>query len=169
MPRAFVLVLPVVLFGCSAFLPHRPDRISEAREKESAVCPRGGAPDYPSGLFERGSVTQVEPIYSSVRTGRSGNESRLQGARLKLRPIAGMTTTSLEALLICHQARRVLGRGGEVELQDDPYWLPNSWLDIGVDSEAGNFVVSLRARNITEANELLSRAEAFAAHAASSD
>ena len=98
-----------------------------------------------------------------MRTGRSGSESRLQGARLRLRPIAELTTTSLEALLICHQARLLLGRSGEIESPNDPYWLPRAWVEISVESDGGNFVINLKGRDIGQANEILSRAKAFAA------
>jgi hypothetical protein len=73
-----------------------------------------------------------------------------------------MTKTSLEALLFCHQARRVLGRKGEVEFPNDPYWLPGDWVNISVESEGGNFIVSITGRDITQANQILSKATAFA-------
>jgi hypothetical protein len=168
-PRVLFLALVVPGSACSLFLPARKDPASEAREKEAAVCPPDRAPEYPENLFDARSIVRVEEIYSSVRTGRSGSEARLQGAKLRLRPIAGMTTNALEALLLCHQARRLLGRSGEVELPSDPYWLPESWLDITVESEGGNFVVSVRGPDTKTANEILSRAMAFAASAPSFD
>lgn len=162
MPKELFLAVLILCSGCSLFLPVRQDPLSDAKKKEAEVCPPRGAPHYPPALFDPHSVVQVEPIYSSVRTGRSGNESRLQGAKLRLRPIEGMTVTSLEALLICHQARRVLGRSGEVELDNDPYWLPRGWVSISVETEGGNFVLSLKGRDIKEANEILLLANAFA-------
>jgi hypothetical protein len=137
--------------------------MSEAKERESAVCPSGSVPQYPQDLFDGRSVVRLEEIYSSVRSGRSGTEARLQGVKMRLRPFAGMTTTSLEALLNCHQARRLLGRTGEVELPNDPYYLPGNWVNISVDSEGGNFLVSIRGSDAKGANEILSRAKAFAA------
>jgi len=169
MPRVRFVALLVPCSACSLFLPARKDPVSEAKETEAAVCPAGRAPEYPESLFDARSTVRVEEIYSSVRTGRSGNEARLQGAKLRLRPIAGMTTNDLEALLLCHQARRVLGRSGEIELTSDPYWLPQSWLNITVESESGNFLVSVRGPDNKTANEILSRAMAFAASAPSFD
>ncbi len=163
MPRDPFLALLIVCSGCAVFLPARKDPVKDAKEKESEVCPAGSAPQYPQGLFDSRSVVQVEDFYSTVRTGRSGNEARLQGVRLRLRPFAGTTTTSLEALLYCHQARRILGRSSEVELKNDPYYLPRSWVNISVDSEGGNFLVSIRGSDIKDANEIFSRAKAFAA------
>jgi hypothetical protein len=84
-----------------------------------------------------------------------------------LRPVAGLTTTSLEALLVCHQSRRVLGRNGEAEFPNDPYWLPGDWVNISVESEGGNFIVSVKGQDITQANQILSRATAFASGARS--
>jgi len=169
MPRVLFLALLVSSSACSLFLPARKDPMSEAKETEAAVCPAGRAPEYSENLFDARYIVRVEEIYSSVRTGRSGSEARLQGAKLRLRPIAGMTTNGLEAQLLCHQARRVLGRSGEVEVTPDPYWLAGSWLNITVESESGNFVVSVRGADNKTANEILSRATAFAASAPSFD
>ncbi len=112
--------------------------------------------------MSRTSLDSVEPAYAHVATG-NGSEQRLQGARIHLRPLPGATSQSLERSLECHESAVVLGKSEPVV--DDPFVLPNRWIDVDVDTEADGFVALVRADTFDDAKRILERARRFAASA----
>ena len=73
----------------------------------------------------------------------------------------GTTAAWLRRELECHQSEVVLGR---VPLADnDPYAIPNEWLDIAVQEEGHAFVVETRAPSRSAAEAALERAKRFQA------
>jgi hypothetical protein len=145
--------------GCAAVIPALRDPAREAEEKERTAC-AANAP-YPDGLFDPRSVVRVEPIYTTVRSGRSGSETHLLGARMTLRRFPGVTAEDLEALLDCHNARSELGRSGEPVIDGDPYWVQSRLLEITVHTERGAPVVEIKGIDFAVAKEVLRRANAF--------
>jgi hypothetical protein len=73
-----------------------------------------------------------------------------------------MTSEWLERQIECHAVKTILGQ--EQARADDPFFLPDGWVDSSVRSEAGSFLVTLRPKNPARAREVLGRAEAFVAH-----
>jgi hypothetical protein len=69
---------------------------------------------------------------------------------------------SLQRSLECHEARGLLGQLGAVG-DDDPYVLPDVWLDISAESEGDGFVVLVRTDDLAAARRVLERARRFAA------
>jgi hypothetical protein len=53
--------------------------------------------------------------------------------------------------------------GAVQQLANDPYVLPEAWLDIDVDSEGDGFVVAVRVDRLADAKVILERARRFAA------
>jgi len=91
--------------------------------------------------------------------------SKVVATRILLRPPEGISVDKMIRILQCHNARSVLGRAAP--LPNDPYSLPNTWLDIDVREEEGNFVAVVGADHTTDNIRLLERAKAFAAAQAS--
>lgn len=116
-------------------------------------------------------IDRVEPM--TFRAGadvRSDGIVRVQGVKLFVQPPPGVTTDELTRVLQCHGARTLLARaapsiqGGEIvsTLPDDPYVLPDTWVDIEVVSDHGSVVVKESADRIWQNLALLHRATAFA-------
>jgi hypothetical protein len=87
------------------------------------------------------------------------------GARLTVRAREGTSPTTLARALRCHGGRA--SRGEERSASKDPFWLPDSWVDIDVKPAGGYFVVTLNARSVAKNLEVLHRANAFAAQGGS--
>lgn len=112
-------------------------------------------------LLQSTTVLGARPLYSHVITGKNDSEERVTGAQLVVRPPDGVSADRLARVLTCHSAQALLGQVDTARLADDPYWLPDAWLDIDVKSEAGNLVVVLRADNVPDGLKVLHRATAF--------
>jgi hypothetical protein len=134
---------------------------AKAAEVERTQCADNGAAQDDIRLLQATTVLKAEPIYSRIHT-NTGEEKRVSGATLLIRPPSGATADRLAAVLQCHSARVLLGQVDRSQFADDPYWLPDAWLDINVTPEAGNFAVTLQADSVAKNIEVLSRATAFA-------
>jgi hypothetical protein len=75
--------------------------------------------------------------------------------------VKGFTAEWLDRALECHSARRVLGRIPTTTLPDDPFWLPGRMVDIDVGATRAGFQVFIQGQTIKDAQEILSRANAF--------
>jgi hypothetical protein len=106
-------------------------------------------------------VLRAEPIYVRLMN-KTGVEERVAGVKLVIRPTDGMSPERLTRTLQCHSARALLGQVDRSQLPDDPYWLPDEWLDISVTPENGDFAVSLRADSVSKNLEVFTRATAYA-------
>jgi hypothetical protein len=110
-------------------------------------------------VIQAAAVLEVEGHYDVHESGIS----RVTATRVLLRPPQGVTADRMTRILQCHNARMVLGRADPVSLPDDPYSLPNTWLDISVKEQDGNYVVLLSADRVSDNIRVLKRAQAFAA------
>ena len=114
-------------------------------------------------VLNRQSIESVEPLYTRTPSGKSGEESRLYGAVIRIKAIQGVTAEWLDRALECHSARRVLGRVPADVLPNDPFWLPGRMVDIDAQSARDGFQVAIRGSTVDDAQEILIRANAFAA------
>jgi hypothetical protein len=122
------------------------------------------------GLVRSTRVLAVEPIYSHVMTSRSNSEERVSGAKLLVRPPQGVSAEDLTRILQCHSARILLGQVNRDTVPNDPYWLPDTWVNIDVKPEDGNFAITVRANSVDENLEVFSRANHYADdHAVAAD
>jgi hypothetical protein len=134
---------------------------AKAARVEQAQCESGQSAQDEVRLLQTTTVLKAEPIYSRLHT--NGNEEeRVSGAKLLIRPPEGVSADRLAQVLQCHSARVLLGQVDRSQLADDPYFLPDAWVDIDVRPEAGNFAVTLRADSVSKNLAVLSRAAAFA-------
>jgi hypothetical protein len=90
-----------------------------------------------------------------------GEEVRTAGAKLLVRPPEAMDANRLLRALQCHAARVLLGEESPIA-PSDPFSLPGSWLEIDVESELGNYAISIAADSIPHGLRVLAEAEAFA-------
>jgi hypothetical protein len=158
----WVVALLALASGCALMLPPARDSKREAEQKERSTCPLGKAPQYPIELLDGSSVVIVKPLYSMVRSARTGPEYRLSGATIQLRPFPALSSESLESLLNCHNARSELARAGEPIIPNDPYWVAGQDVRVSVRSESGGLRAEVRASDLETAKEILRRATAFA-------
>jgi hypothetical protein len=112
-------------------------------------------------LFDQRLVEGTQPSYVTLGGGRSGEQKRLTGAVLRVRPTEGMTPEWLDRALECHSAARVLGRIPESAVPNDPFWLPGSTVDIDVEPNGDSLAVTVRVPTPREAERVLERANAF--------
>jgi hypothetical protein len=123
-----------------------------------AKCRGFSDPGSLSLLIPDNAIDRVEGAYSHVVDPPADH---LRGAKILVRPLPGVSKESLTRSLECHQASVVLGKAPAVE--NDPYTLPQRWVDIDVDSEGDAFVVFVRADEFRDAQKVLARAKDFLA------
>ena len=149
-----------VVGGCQLFSPLPDLRTAVDRAHEIEPRCNGFADESTAPLLSQEALDSVEPAYSYVASGPVDRQARLRGARIRVRPLAGLSRESLTRVVECHQARVVLGLTRAVT--DDPYVLPGRWLDLDVDSAGDGFVVLARIDGFADAHEVLARARRFA-------
>lgn len=114
------------------------------------------------GLVRSTRVLSVEPIYSHVMTSRNNSEERVQGAKLLVRPPKDVNAEELTRILQCHGARVLLGRVNPDTVPNDPYWLPDTWVNIDVKPENGNFAITVSAKSVDDNLAVFGRANHYA-------
>jgi hypothetical protein len=86
----------------------------------------------------------------------------VSGAKLLIRPPDGLSSERLAGILQCHSAKVQLGQVDVSRFADDPYRLPDAWVDNDVKPEGGNFAVTLSSDTVAKNLQVLERASAFA-------
>jgi hypothetical protein len=113
-------------------------------------------------LLRSTKVLRIDPIYSHVLTSSNGSEERVNGAKLLVQPPKSMSTDQMDRILECHSAGVLLGQVSGSAVPSDPYWLPNSWVNIDVKAEGANFAVLLTADTVRDNLQVLRRASRYA-------
>jgi hypothetical protein len=149
----------VCVAGCRMFSPLPDMRTSADHARE--VEPRCKDTSLPRAIPTASDIDSVQPAYSYVHSGPMDPDARLRGARIHVKPMAGFAKESLGRAIECHQVRVTLGM--EPQVTDDPYALPDRWLETDVDSDRDGFVVLVRVDEFEDAREVLARARRFAA------
>jgi|HubBroStandDraft_6_1064221.scaffolds.fasta_scaffold375014_2 hypothetical protein len=140
--------------GCSQALPAR------AAMMESAEC-RGASPAQQElGEVERMTVLAARP---ACHLNYCSGVFQVMGVKLVVRPPEGLSLEQFAQTLRCHNLRVLDGEVDASRIPDDPYGLSDSWLDIDVKAEGGNFVVTLNGDRVSDNLRILQRATAFAA------
>jgi hypothetical protein len=159
------LSLVVVAAGLACVATSCAERVAptaKAASVEQLQCDRGAVSGDDVRLLQATTVLAAHPLYSHVISGKNDSEDRVIGARLTVRPPEGVSSERLTRVIQCHSARALLGQVDPAAFANDPYWLPDAWLDIQVVPENGNYEVVLRADNIPDGLQVLHRATAFA-------
>jgi hypothetical protein len=161
-------VLPAIaaatVFGCvaSSSAPAR-SPTDDAAAVERSRC----GPDLDDTtlepIFGHRAVESAEPLYARTSADRAGASVRLEGAVIYVRAIQGVTVEWLNRALECHGARRVLGKIPENVSPNDPFWLPGRMVSVETQSIGHGFRIAVRGATQADAQEILIRANAFAA------
>jgi hypothetical protein len=85
------------------------------------------------------------------------------GVYLVVRPPGGVDPERFARMLRCHNLRVLDGEVEASRIPNDPYGLRDSWLEIDVKLDSGNYVVTLVGDRISDNVHILQRAKAFAA------
>jgi hypothetical protein len=151
--------LSLCLVGCAANRRSRSEqRIAVATVERDQLCDEDVEREAASVLR---AVQSAEPLYVRVRLGKS-YDTRLLGAQLWLPARPGWTPQWLERTLRCHQARRAL-QPASAQPASDPFWLPDSWVDIEVLPERAGFIAVLRVNRVVDGQQVYARARDFVA------
>ncbi len=159
------MLVGAIAAGCASTTPAEPahNAAEEAAASERSRC----GPDLDEAalapVLNGQAIESVEPLYTRVQGGKSGETSRLFGALVRVRAVQGMTAEWLDRALECHSARRVLGRIPDTMMPNDPFWLPGRMVDIDAQSARDGFQVAVRGSSVDDAQEILIRANAFLA------
>lgn len=158
--RPSLLTFACGLVACSGVPFLVPDtRTATDRARELEPRCKDFTEDRVQAMLSPAAIDSVEPAYSYVQSGASSREARLRGARIHVKPLTGFSRESLARGLECHESRVVLGRASASP--DDPYVLPDHWLDVDVDSEGDGFVVLVRIQEMDLARQVMARARRF--------
>jgi hypothetical protein len=152
----------LLAFGCAARVP-LPARAAsvEASECRDALPAEdeARAVDAMTVLSARATLYQ-DPCRGTCR---------IRTVRLVVRPPQGVTLSRFDRILRCHNLRVLDGEVDASRIPNDPYGLRDSWLEIDVKLDAGNYVVTLSGDHVSDTLRILDRARAYAAaHASAS-
>jgi hypothetical protein len=112
-------------------------------------------------LVRSTKVLSVQPLYSHIMTSNT-SEERVDGAKLIVRPPSGVSAEQMTRILQCHSARVLLGQVNRDAVRNDPYWLADTWVNIQVKPENGNFAVTVSTDTVREGLEVLGHANQYA-------
>jgi hypothetical protein len=158
--RVIPAVLALGVASLSAACASNPAPAAKAAGVERTQC--DSSTQDATQLLRSTKVLRIDPIYSHVLTTRNGSEERVNGAKLIVRAPPGVTADQMTRTLQCHSARVLLGQVNSAAVPNDPYWLPNAWVNIDVKPENGNFTVTLSADTVRDNLQVLSRANHYA-------
>jgi hypothetical protein len=164
-PIAFVrfgLSFVVCAVGSAACAAKRPAPAANAARVERLQCDGSATTDSEVQFLKSLRVLDFQPIYSHVFTANNNSEERVNGAKLLIRPPKGISAEQMTRILQCHGARVLLGQISPAAVHNDPYWLPDTWVDIDVKPELGNFAVTLSADSVQSNLQVLGRAHSYA-------
>ena len=109
------------------------------------------------------AVDSVEPLYAGAPDTKSGSETHLCGAVIRIRATQGLTAEWLDRALECHGARRLLQHTPDETMANDPFWLPGRMVDIDAQPARDSFKVAVRGESTDDAQEILIRANLYLA------
>jgi hypothetical protein len=88
---------------------------------------------------------------------------QIRSVQLVVRPPQGINLSRFDRILRCHNLRVLDGEVDASRIPNDPFGLRDSWLEIEVKPEDGNFRVTLSGDHIADTLQILRRAKAYAA------
>ena len=154
------------LLGCSCASPQaaRDSNHATARDTAHALpsgfCADATAKDRLAVLNRLPQPLAVEPLIRHISYAKFASRQVANGALLVLPAPEGVSPAWLQRTLTCHEADVVLGRGEAADA--DPVVLPTDWVAVAAYAKGGTLVVRLEADNPDLAQEVLTRAQAWA-------
>jgi len=153
---AIVIALGLLAGGCDAPVP-LPARAAsmEASECRDALPTRQEA-----RAIESIRVLAARPKFHQ---NACNGVCTVWGVYLVVQPPPGGDPERLARMLRCHNLRVLDGEVDASRIPNDPYGLRDTWLEIDVRLDAGNYVVTLVGDRVSDNLRILQRAKAFAA------
>jgi hypothetical protein len=153
-------IVAASLVACSAGTTQEAKTASDrAAFMERTRCAGGEDEALLAPVLNGNAVRDARPLYSNVDSAKGGLHAELRGATLVVDALPGMTAEWLDRALECHSAQNVLGR--RPVAPDDPFWLPESTVDIDVRSAKDGFDVAVSGFSTADAQRIWARADAF--------
>jgi phage terminase large subunit-like protein len=154
---ALALLLGLALGGCASTRASSPARQYVLGENASLCFDEDAR--LANALLSRENIRDVQPVYALYSSHGSAT-ARLRGAAIEVRDGAGLERDRLANVIECH--RQAVARGAVVSPPNDPYALADDEMQVAVESdERGDTIIKLTSRDMTEALEVLARAEAL--------
>jgi hypothetical protein len=156
----------IALSGCGScswfpswfpLLPDKRTAVNRAHELDDK-CKEDAGPVAADALSPS-VIESLQAAYMHVNQG-AGGDLRLNGVNLHMRPTVNMPVGVLQRALECHQAAVTLGNAPE--LPDDPYVLPDSWLDIDASVTKEGLMAAVLSDSPDDARRVMERAHKFA-------
>jgi hypothetical protein len=139
-----------------------PPPAAQAAAVVSMQCDSPATEQDAAQILNSAAVLDVKPVYSHIGTANNGSEERVSGAKLVVRPPAGVTAEQMTRILQCRSARILLGQMASDAVSSDPYWLPDTWVNIDVKPENGNFAITASADTVHDNLALFGRVKRYA-------
>jgi hypothetical protein len=152
-----LVLLPAL--GCV----HEPTPVERAASLARRQCTDPSLSANEIQVLRDTKVVAAEPItFLAGASTRTEGGRTVSGAKLLVSTPPGVTAEQMDRLLRCHSARALLGQVDPALLADDPFYLPDTWVDIDVRGENGLLAVRLSADRIWQNLAVFHRATAFA-------
>jgi hypothetical protein len=151
----------IALAALSGACASNPPPAATAAGVERFQCEPGATAEA-ERLVGSATVLSVQPIYSHVMTSNNNSEERVNGAKIVVRPPAGVTAEQMTRTLQCENARILLGKVQADTAERNPYWLPDRWLSVEVWPENGNFAVKVRGDSVGDNLQVFQRVNRYA-------
>ena len=138
--------------GCAAQVTPVRDPVAHAQSLMPVLCGDVTASERAAVVLAKHDALGVEPA-ADVRPSPDGlprgfpkgpKAPELQGATMRFAAVRGVTAPWLQRQLECHESEVVTGRAPLTA--NDPYVVPNEWLEIRVKEQGSAFVVEPLAR-----------------------
>src|SRR5664280_1579825 len=149
----------LLAFGC---VPASVPPATQAAQVEHQQCTGTPVAQNDEQVLKGTTILKVSPIYGHVHTSYNDYEARVNGATILVQPPEGVAPEQMTRILQCHSARVVLGQIDQAQVTNDPYWLPNSWVEIDVKPQLGSYAITITADSVHNGLEVLARANAYA-------
>lgn len=127
---------------------------------EANECRDALPPEEEARALESTQVLQVRPRFHQ---NACNGVCTVWGVYLVVRPSGGVDVERFARMLRCHNLRVLDGEVDASRIPNDPYGLRDSWLEIDVKLDAGNYVVTLAGDRVSDTLRILQRAKAYAA------
>lgn len=157
------ILVPLALGACGSSTPPGKTPAEHASFMESTRCGPDDDDKALAPVLGGNAVVAVQPLYGAAGSSKGGQQATLRGASLTVSALPGMTPEWLDRALECHSAKSTLGGAAS---PDDPFFLPDSNVDIDVRPAKDGFDVAVTAFYPADAQRVLDRALAFKAKAA---
>lgn len=153
---AMVTALGFLAGGCASSVP-LPARAASVAANE---CRDALPAEEEARALESVRVLEARPKFHQ---NACNGACTVWGVYLVVRPPGGVDPERFARMLRCHNLRVLDGEVDASRIPNDPYGLRDTWLEIDVRLDAGNYLVTLVGDHVSDTLHILRRAKAYAA------